>query len=70
MKIRLMPNSNSEYEMRGKTYYEQVEIGRLDGRMPWTLAHVDLFHDPHDIDLYERLARGEQVIVELVVSDE
>ena len=72
--IRLTPNENSRYGHRGRENYEYVEVGHTGHKTPWGLVHVDLFYNAQTKDddsvLFERLMRGDEVVVELTIHEE
>ena len=74
--VRLTPNENSSYGKYGSTEvnYEYVEVGHTGHKTPWGLVHVDLFYNAQtkddESDLYQRLLRGNEVVVELTIHEE
>ena len=74
--IRLTPNENSSYGRRNsdETHYEYVELGHTGHKTPWGMVHVDLFYNAQTKDdeseLYQRLLRGDEVVVELTIHEE
>lgn len=70
IKMILSPNAyRYKAESSGKEYIEVIEIQAENG-YPLGIAHIDAFHKPDDLTLYDRLAAGETITVSLEIIEE